>query len=157
LHLTETWRRPDYGHLEVIATYTDPGALQEPWIIPLKYQLDPDTQPLEYVCNENERDRAHMVGKASDEKEVEVTRDLLQRYAGTYEFTNPAVRLTFELVDGRLVMKTGEGSGSPLTPISQIKFFVSGGSILEFIAPGNGPATRLIDHVAGQQREGIRK
>jgi hypothetical protein len=156
LRLTERWRRSDYGHLDVIATYVDPGSLREPWTVPLKYELDPDTQPLEYVCNENERDRVHMIGKASDEKGIDLAPEVLERYAGTYEFRNPTVRLTFDVTDGRLVMNIGGGSGTPLTPISETKFFVPGGSILEFVLTGNGPATKLIDHVAGQEREGFR-
>lgn len=125
-------------------------------MVHLKYVLDADTEPLEYVCNENERDRVHMIGTASDEKSFDVAPAVLEKYAGTYEFTNPTVRLVFAVVDGRLVM-TGAGPDTPLTARSQREFFVPGGSVLEFVSTGNEPATKLIDHVAGQAREGIRK
>ena len=40
---------------------------------------------LEYVCNENERDSAHLVGKASDEVkgDVKISAPALSQYAGT--------------------------------------------------------------------------
>ena len=48
-----------------------------------------DVQPLEYVCNENERDRAHMVGTASDLRSVKLDPKLLAEYAGAYEYKDP--------------------------------------------------------------------
>jgi len=156
LRMTERLLRPDFGHIEVDKTFVDSGALKEPWTLHFNYVLDADNEPLEYVCNENERDRIHMIGKASDEKSVDVRPATLARYAGTYEFTNPIVRLTFNLIDGRLIM-VGAGPDTVLTPRSQTEFFVPGGSVLEFVSKGNEPATKLIDHVAGQAREGIRK
>jgi hypothetical protein len=123
LRMIERLRRPDLGHIEIDRTFVDPGALKEPWTAHLKYVLDADDQPLEYVCNENERDRAHMTGTASDEKSVPVDAAVLERYAGTYEFTNPTVRLTFAVIDGRLIM-TRAGPDTPLTPHSQTQFFV---------------------------------
>jgi hypothetical protein len=68
LHLTERLRRSDFGHIEMVTTWTDLGARKEPWIVPRKLILDADFQPFEYVCNENERDRVHMIGKASNNK-----------------------------------------------------------------------------------------
>jgi hypothetical protein len=156
LRMTERLHRPDFGHTEVDKTFVDPGALKEPWTLHYNYVLDADNEPLEYVCNENERDHVHMVGTASDAKGVDVAPAVLARYAGTYEFTNPTVRLTFAVVDGRLVMMS-PGPATPLTPTSEREFFVPGGSVLEFVSTGNGPATKLIDHVAGQEREGVRK
>jgi hypothetical protein len=57
--------------------------------VKLTGELMADSDLLEYVCNENEKDSAHMVGKASDEKGVEVAREVLAKYAGVYA-THPA-------------------------------------------------------------------
>jgi hypothetical protein len=73
LRVTERLRRPDFGHLQIARTYADSGALKEPWTVPLKFEIDADTEQIEYVCNENERDRPHLVGKASDVKSVKVS------------------------------------------------------------------------------------
>ena len=59
-----------------------------PVTIDVKVDFVPDTEMLEYVCNENERDHARLVGKASDDKKnaVKVAREVLARYVGAYEF-----------------------------------------------------------------------
>jgi len=46
--------------------------------------LVPDTELLEYVCLENEKDRSRLVGRASDDRSAskKVSRDILARYVG---------------------------------------------------------------------------
>lgn len=63
LHVTERFRRPDFGHLELRATIDDPKAYSKPWTVTIPIELVPDTELLEQVCNENERDVPHLVGK----------------------------------------------------------------------------------------------
>ena len=61
--ITERFRRVNFGSLELEMTVDDPKAYTKPWTakIDLAFQLDSDL--LEYVCLEGERDSAHMVGK----------------------------------------------------------------------------------------------
>jgi hypothetical protein len=61
--ITERFRRVNFGTLELEMTVDDPKAYTKPWTakIELAFQLDSDL--LEYVCLEGERDSAHMVGK----------------------------------------------------------------------------------------------
>jgi hypothetical protein len=61
--ITERFRRPDFGHLEVEATVDDPKAYTKPWTIKLNQSIMVDTDILEYVCQEGEKDVSHMVGK----------------------------------------------------------------------------------------------
>lgn len=63
LHLTERFRRPDLGHLEIEMTIDDPGAYAKPWTIKRTSDLAPEEDGREYVCVENNRDVPHMVGK----------------------------------------------------------------------------------------------
>jgi hypothetical protein len=64
LHVTERFGRPDFGHLEIQLTIDDPKAYTKPWTVTLRpMQLDPESELLEYVCNENEKDLKHMLGK----------------------------------------------------------------------------------------------
>jgi hypothetical protein len=63
LHLAERFRRRDFGHLDLTLTIDDPKAYTRPWAVNLPLQLLPDADLLEYVCNENEKDLKHMVGK----------------------------------------------------------------------------------------------
>ena len=63
LHLTERYRRPDLAHLEVEITVEDPGAFVKPWKIHNTWDLVPDGEIQEYVCNENNTDAPHLLGK----------------------------------------------------------------------------------------------
>lgn len=61
--IIETFRRPDYGHLEIEVTIDDPRAYTKPWTVTVYQRLLPDTELIEFVCGENERSDAHLVGK----------------------------------------------------------------------------------------------
>jgi len=63
LRVTERFRRPDFGHIELRATIDDPKAYSRPWTVTIPIELVPDTELLEQVCNENEKDVPHLVGK----------------------------------------------------------------------------------------------
>ncbi len=63
LHLTERMRRRDFGHMDIQITVEDPKAYTKPWTAELHPELIPDTELIEFVCNENERDSPHLVGK----------------------------------------------------------------------------------------------
>ena len=62
LHLTERFRRRDFGHIDVDITIDDPKTFTKPWSVKIGLQLAPDTELVEGVC-ENERDLGHLVGK----------------------------------------------------------------------------------------------
>jgi hypothetical protein len=62
LRITEAFHRQDFGHMEVEVTIDDAKMYTKPWIVSLPFDLIPDTELMEYVC-ENERDAAHLVGK----------------------------------------------------------------------------------------------
>src|SRR5215471_6797664 len=61
--MTEKFRRPNYGTLEIELTVNDPEAYTKPWTIPLKQSLVLNTELLDYICLENEKDSSHLVGK----------------------------------------------------------------------------------------------
>jgi hypothetical protein len=63
LRVTERYRRPDYGHLFIDITVEDEKAYSRPWTVTEDLRLDPEGDLIEYVCNENERDVRHLVGK----------------------------------------------------------------------------------------------
>jgi hypothetical protein len=63
LHVTERFRRPDFGHLKIEVTIDDPKAYTKPWTVTETMQLLADTDLLEFVCNENNRDLPHLVNK----------------------------------------------------------------------------------------------
>jgi len=62
LRVTEQFRRPDFGHMTVEVTIDDPKAYTKPWSVKIPFNLLPDTELIESIC-ENERDHAHIIGK----------------------------------------------------------------------------------------------
>jgi len=62
LHVTERFRRRDFGHMDLLLTIDDPKAYTRPWSANMKLDLLADTELIEFIC-ENERDAVHLVGK----------------------------------------------------------------------------------------------
>ncbi len=61
--MTERFRRVNYGKLEIEITVNDPKAYTAPWTIKLNHFIAPDTELLDYICLENEKDATRLVGK----------------------------------------------------------------------------------------------
>jgi hypothetical protein len=59
MHITERYRRRDFGHMDLEITFDDPKYYTRPFSLKTPLRLIPDSDLLEYVCNENERDRVH--------------------------------------------------------------------------------------------------
>jgi hypothetical protein len=60
LHLTERFRRRDFGHMEMQVTIDDLKSYTKPFTIKFNQILIPDSDILESVCAENEKDRKHL-------------------------------------------------------------------------------------------------
>jgi hypothetical protein len=63
LKVTERFTRPRIGHMDIEVTIDDPESYTKPWIAKLAWRLLPDTDLIESICEENNRDPGHMVGK----------------------------------------------------------------------------------------------
>jgi hypothetical protein len=63
--ITERFRRPTYGRLEIEVTVDDPRAYTRPWTLTLSQHLALDTDLLEYACLENEKDVPHLTGRTT--------------------------------------------------------------------------------------------
>jgi hypothetical protein len=150
LRVTERLRRPDFGHLEIEKTYDDPKALAQPLVVPIKLEFYPDTEMLEYVCAENERDHSHLIGTAADDTklEVRVAPEILQQYVGIYLLTVPTtpkdpIPIEISLEASKLMAAMSGGAKYPLTPVSQAKFYFEGFQI-EFEKNEKGVVTDLV-------------
>jgi hypothetical protein len=58
----ERYRRPDFGHLEVEITMEDTGAFTRPHTFKRGFILLTNWEIHEYVCNEFNVDKDHLVG-----------------------------------------------------------------------------------------------
>jgi hypothetical protein len=147
LRVTERLHRSDFGHMQITRTFDDPKALLQPWTVPVKLELDADTEQLEYVCNENERDRTHLVGKASDVKSVQVAPEILAKYVGSYEFKSPRTgkieTWTFSLNQDQLVVG-GLGASVVLVPVSETEFSTPAGFNMLFVKNDSGAVTGVV-------------
>jgi hypothetical protein len=61
--VTERFRRPNYGSLEIEVTVNDPKAYTKPWTVELKEAIQVDTELADEICLENEKSVQHMTGK----------------------------------------------------------------------------------------------
>jgi len=59
--MTERWRRLKFGLMQIDITIEDPKAYTKPFTVRVNHQLMPDTELMEFVCEE--RDAVHYVGK----------------------------------------------------------------------------------------------
>jgi hypothetical protein len=59
MRITERYRRRDFGHMDLEVTIDDPKYYTRQFGFKTTATLLPDTDVLEYVCAENEKDRAH--------------------------------------------------------------------------------------------------
>lgn len=64
MRIRELYRRLYFGHMDLEITFEDPAYYTHPFSIKVKLNLLPETDVMEYVCTDNEKDRAH-VQKAS--------------------------------------------------------------------------------------------
>ena len=62
LHVIERFHRRDFGHLDIHVTIDDPGAYTRPWSVKQEVALRHDTELMEFICNENNRDLEHLPG-----------------------------------------------------------------------------------------------
>jgi len=63
LHVTERFHRKDFGHMDLQITIDDPKAYTKSWTVNEDLTLDPDTELIEFICNENNRDVEHLPGR----------------------------------------------------------------------------------------------
>lgn len=63
LHVVSRFRRPDLGHLETEVIFEDPGTFTKPIKMKVVSDLAPNEDVGEWICNENNQDLEHLVGR----------------------------------------------------------------------------------------------
>jgi hypothetical protein len=61
--ITERFRRVNFGRMEIEITINDPKAYTRPWTIKLNHNIVVDTDLIDYICTENEKDAGKLLGK----------------------------------------------------------------------------------------------
>jgi len=155
LRVTEQFRRKDFGRMDLKMTFSDPKIYSRPFSIDVELELVPDTELLEYVCNENEKDVKHFLITEEDRKQnrssgVKVASEILVRYAGIYEMLNPedpkgkpiSIWILME-GDQLLTQMNGAGPKIPLVAQSNTTFTVLGGTA-QFVTDDHGEVTHFV-------------
>jgi len=65
LHVTERFTRKNLGEMELRVTIDDPKAYTKPWTAVESLKLLVDSELLEFICHENNRDLPHLPGNAT--------------------------------------------------------------------------------------------
>jgi hypothetical protein len=147
LHVIERFRRTDFGHMQLSMTFEDAKAYTKPWTIDVAINLVPDTDLLEYVCLENEKDRPRMVGRASDDRSVakKVSRDILSRYVGVYDVAMLGV-WTVSLDGDDLKIEMGDGGGKQgvISHSDTVFGYPPIGGPVRFVSEANGEVTGFV-------------
>ena len=60
LRIQERFHRRDFGHMDLTLTIDDPKMYTRPFTVKVTEVLLPDSDILESICNENEKDRSHI-------------------------------------------------------------------------------------------------
>jgi hypothetical protein len=156
LRMVERFHRRDLGHLDLDITFEDPGAYAKPWTVSAPLELFPDTELLESVCKENEKDIARLSGAPDLQLAATSTGvpESWATFAGAYEIqNNDKVRSAVVSLSGNALFLNLDGTGlQQLLPISKTSFSQSG-NLIQFVADGQGSVTHfLILTVEGEER-----
>jgi hypothetical protein len=144
LRITERFRRIDVGHMEIRMTLDDPKNYARPWTVTIPHELMVDTEMLEAVCNENEKDRSHLNAKGPEISEAPIPDATLVKYVGFYDLDDNGKSHSVEITasHGALYWDQDGAGKQRLLPFSETAFSLSGTAV-EFVASG-GPATHLL-------------
>jgi len=156
LRMTERYRRPDFGRIDLQITLDDPKAYAKPWTIAVKMDLMADTEMLEWFC-ENEKDSAH-ISTNSQGSDVKVAAETLAMYAGSYEVQDDGKTVLVEVaVDDNTLLWNYAGTGAQrLDPVSETTFSLAG-TLIEFVRDGEGPAMHFVMRMVEEEIRGARR
>ena len=145
LHVTERYRRLDTGRMQLQMTFDDPKAYSRPWTITIDGGLVPDSELLEAVCNENEKDSSRYIGDGSAEqaRAVALAPAVLARYAGDYN-AGPLGTLRVSVSGTALTLVMPSGGAHAILARSEEDFVVPDlGTPVRFLRSAAGEVTHL--------------
>ena len=150
LRLTERFRRPDFGHLQMEVTFDDPKTFTKPFTLRTEKNYTADTEIFEDVC-ENERDSGHLLSG------FKVGPETLAKYAGTYEL--PGREAVVAVSGDQLLVK------DPATPKDQLFVarseteFLSSVSevVIQFVKDATGAVTAYTRTGGNKEERAVRK
>ncbi len=153
LRITERYHRRDFGHLDLDVTIDDPKTFTRPFSLKIAKTLEPDTDLLESVC-ENDTSVPHMLGG----NPVKLSPETLAKYAGTYEYA-PGREAVISFAGDLLYLQEGGNSLKlPLVASSETVFISrTEGNWVEFVRDSTGNASQFIYQTGAASRKATRR
>jgi hypothetical protein len=100
---------------------------------------------------------AEVMSSIAGRTEVQVDREILARYVGTYQFT-PQFGMTFRLEGNQLMTRATGQPEFPVFPESETKFFLKiVDAEVEFIRDDKGAVSYMLLHQGGHEMKGIKQ
>jgi hypothetical protein len=162
LHVTERYRRTDFGHMDVQVTIDDPGAYTRPFTVTYSMVLTPDTDFLESICENHLDILPRLVGTDSahppTRKSIAIDPQTLADYAGSYELA-PNRTIVITAAGDHLVMRF-PANPDTLTLFAETPtqfFLTTREELVEFKRDAGGMVVQLIIHGAGGIQEARRR
>ena len=150
LRLTERFRRPDFGHLQLEVTFDDPKTFTKPFTLRIEKTYTADTEIFEDVC-ENERDRGHLLSG------VKLAPEVLASFAGTYDL--PGREAVVTVSGDQLIVKDSANPRDQLfVAHSETEFLSSVSEVaLKFVKDANGAVLSFTRTGGGKDEKAVRK
>jgi hypothetical protein len=150
LRLTERFRRPDFGHLQLEVTFDDPKTFTKPFTLRMEKTYTADTEIFEDVC-ENERDSGHLLGG------FKVAPESLAKYAGAYELPGREAEVTIS--GEQLIVKDNAYPRDQLFVARSETHFLSSVSeaSIEFVKDAKGAVTHFTRTDGDKEEKAVRK
>ena len=160
LRTTERYRRRNLGTIEVEMTLSDPDVYSKPFSVAVSAELAADTEMLEYVCNENNKNREHWVGTAADDRKsgIKVAPEILTKYIGTYDeqpkyWSHVPRTVQITVSEGTLFGDMDGRGPTPLAALTETSFSGLYGLGVDFAKDDQGAVTQLfVKHVSGNYK-----
>jgi hypothetical protein len=153
LRITERYHRRDFGHLDLDVTIDDPKTFTRPFSLKIQKTLEPDTDLLESVC-ENDTSVPHMLGGNA----VKLSPGILARYAGAYEYAPGRAAVISFAGDLLYLQEGGSSLKLPLVASSETIFISrTEGNWIEFLRDNSGAVSEFTYHTGATARRAIRR
>ena len=159
LRMNERYRRSDFGHMELQLTIDDPAIYAKPWTVTIPLELSADVEMLEFVCQENEKDRQRMDAKGPELSQTAIPVSTLAKYVGTYDFKSQSGRphvVEVTLSNGELFWDQDGQGKQRLLPFSDQQFSLSGWHV-SFLIDSQGAVTHFVGQAAEGETSGVRR
>ena len=150
LRLTERFRRPDFGHLQLEVTFDDPKTFTKPFTLRMDKTYTADTEIFEDVC-ENERDSGHLLGG------LKVAQETLAKYAGTYDLPGREAVVTIS-GDQLIVNDSANPRDRLFVAHSETEFLSSVSEVsIEFVKDAKGAVTHFTRTGGAKDEKAVRR